>query len=296
MSAIAHVTIVGCGMMGRQVAWASLMSGIRVTLFDSETARAAEAHAEILGWLSGTVDDASLVVATDIERAVAAADLVFENVPEEVEIKRAVHEEIDRLAPPRTIQGSNASSLPGSAFVGAVARRDKFFLMNFNHPRRGERLVEFMPIPETSDETRAAAVAWARQIGMVPLELRREIMGFAQNRIWRAVKKECLHLVDQGYATAADIDRGWMLSYGTDIGPFGRMDAIGLHSVLRVEQRYFEATGDESDRPPSVLVALVEAGHLGVQSGRGFYSYPNPSFRDPDFLQGGPEPDPKAYP
>jgi 3-hydroxybutyryl-CoA dehydrogenase len=164
--------------------------------------------------------------------------------------------------------------------------------MNFNHPRSGERLVEFMPIPETSAETRAAALAWARRIGMVPIELRREIMGFAQNRIWRAVKKECLHLVDQGYATAADIDRGWMLSYGTDIGPFGRMDAIGLHSVLRVEQRYFEATGDESDRPPSLLVALVEAGHLGVQSGSGFYLYPNPSFRDPDFLEGEPSPEP----
>jgi 3-hydroxybutyryl-CoA dehydrogenase len=183
------------------------------------------------------------------------------------------------------LQGSNASSLLCSPLAEASGRAEKFFNMNFTDPHSGEELVELMWNPKTAESTKKAAIQWARTLKMVPIICRKELMGYAFNRIWRAVKKEALHVASIGAADPEDIDRAWMLVYGTPHGPFGLMDRIGLDSIQRVEMRYYDASGDERDKPARILNDLVKAGHLGEKSGRGFYSWPDPAFEQPGWLR-----------
>jgi 3-hydroxybutyryl-CoA dehydrogenase len=295
-SVIQTIAVIGAGVMGRQVAWACAHHGLAVRLFDSDAATALDASRQVQAWLESDGLAAPAVaaafgrfrVASKLAEAVSGADLVFENVPEILELKRSVYAEVEPLLAPDAFLGSNASSLPWTPLARDLARPERFFLANFSSPRAG-RLVEYMGGAVTTQRTRAAALAWLRRIGMAPVPVDKEIMGYAANRIWRAIKKECLHLADGGYATPENIDRAYMLGQGTKVGPFALMDQVGLHSVLRVEEAYFQASGDPSDRPPKILTDKVAAGHLGVCTGQGFYRYPNPAYEAPGWLEGTPE-------
>jgi 3-hydroxybutyryl-CoA dehydrogenase len=109
-------------------------------------------------------------------------------------------------------------------------------------------------------------------------------MGYALNRTWRAVKRETLHLVAEGYVDFEDLDRGWMLNFGSPWGPCGLMDIVGLDVIRDIEMQYYLDSGDELDRPPAFLDAWVAEGRLGVKSGQGFYNYPNPEYERPGWL------------
>lgn len=288
---IERVAIIGSGVMGTKVAWACAASGLKTKLHDRSSGQLDAAMTRLAAWFSdpdisgedGAEQSRNLRPCERLDDALADVDLVFENVPEDLDLKRAVHAEIGRLLPPRTLMGSNASSLTCSPLAEASGRPDRFFNMNFTDPRQ-HGLVELMPCPQTAPATVAAAKGWARRLGMVPVVTRKEIMGYAFNRIWRAIKKESLFLADQGYADIGDIDRAFMLTFGTPCGPFGLMDQVGLSSIQKVEQQYYEASGDESDRPPKILNELVAAGALGENAGRGFYTYPDPDYARPGWL------------
>ena len=137
----------------------------------------------------------------------------------------------------------------------------------------------------TSDETMTRVGDFMRSIGVLPLVVRRESTGFILNRVWRSVKRECLHLVDDGVASIEDVDRAWMSFYGTKIGPFGLMDRVGLDVVRDIENIYYGESRDSRDSPPKLLLEKIERGELGVKTGRGFYSYPNPAYLDPGWLE-----------
>ena len=139
----------------------------------------------------------------------------------------------------------------------------------------------------TSDETIERVRQFALDIGMAPLVVRKESTGFIYNRVWRAIKKECLHLVDDGVASHEDVDRAWIIAHGTPEGPFGRMDRIGLDVVRDIEMVYYGESGDEADAPPKLLLDLIARGELGIKAGKGFYSYPDPAFREPGWLRAG---------
>ncbi|MDH4209160.1 MAG: 3-hydroxyacyl-CoA dehydrogenase family protein, partial [Anaerolineae bacterium] len=190
---------------------------------------------------------------------------------------------IDDLAPPRTILATNSSSLRSSAIGRDVQRKSKTFNLNFGQPAEDDH-VEVMWNAHTSAGTQGAALAFLDSLGFIPLVTHKEISGFSLNRIWRAVKKEALRLVDQGYCDFQDIDRGSIMVFGWSQGPFQLMDAIGLDVIRDIELSYYAESGDESDRPPKVLEDLVAKGHLGVNTGQGFYSYPNPAFEQPGWL------------
>lgn len=287
--------IIGLGTMGRQVAWAAAKGGIAVRLFDADKNTLIGADKQLRAWyaadLSKSDADAAIArlhVSSSLEDALTGVDLAFENVPESLDLKRKVHADIDNIAAPEVLQGTNASALKGSSIASATNRPDRFFNMNFTLPRgSNERLVEVMPNPKTSQQTLEAAKAWARRIGMIPIEVRKEILGYVQNRIWRAIKKECLFLVDQGYATPEDIDRGFVLAMGVEQGPFAIMDRVGLNTVKKVEEQYFEESADPSDQPPEYLLKLIAQGRDGVRTNGGFYDYPNPAFERGNWLEGG---------
>jgi hypothetical protein len=124
-------------------------------------------------------------------------------------------------------------------------------------------------------------------IGMIPIDVQQENVGFIFNIAWRNIKKTVLDLVQRGVNTPEDFDRIWMMAFKTSRGPFGVMDTVGLDVVLAIEERYANLTGKEEDRPPQFLRDMVAAGKLGLKTGSGFYTYPNPAYARPGFLERG---------
>jgi 3-hydroxybutyryl-CoA dehydrogenase len=292
-----EVTVWGAGVQGSMLAFRCAVHGKHVALFDIDAAALQTAQAKIEGWLGQRERDGRLskkeaaaarrrlVACQDAAAALAAADLVIENVPERIELKQAVWAEIDRLAPAKTLLTTNSSSLRSSEIGAGVNRRDQTFNVNFMTPTEDD-LVEVMWNDATSESTRRAALAFLTSIRCVPIVTRREIKGFSLNRVWRAMKKECLMLWSQGYVDPHDLDRAFMLEWKTTWGPFGLMDRVGLDVIRDIELSYHRESGDESDLPPRALQEMIAAGHLGEKSGSGFYEYPGPAYERPGWLQG----------
>lgn len=285
------VCIVGLGVMGAKVAWACARAGLTTRAYDLNRSATASAIERALDWSPARDRErirSLLQPCATLEDAVTGCQLVFENVPEVLEVKNAVLGSIDTLLPPTACLGSNTSSFLCSTLGKAVRRPQRLFAMNFTDPRT-MRLVELMGGEFTSAATLEFARAWARAIGMSPLQVHREQMGYCFNRLWREIKKEVLRQIGGGYCTPEEIDRAWMMAWGTRFGPCGLMDETGLDSILNVEASYFAATADESDRPPKFLVDMVATNKKGVATGQGFFNYPNPAFRRPDFFEEGGE-------
>jgi 3-hydroxybutyryl-CoA dehydrogenase len=289
---INNVAIIGAGTMGRRIAIACVLAGKRVNLFDVNTAVLNAAVEAIPGLIETHAHGRTLAAplsellhsARSLEECVAKTELAIETVFENVEVKRKVFTEIDRYAPSSALIGTNTSSIPGSWLVDAVKRPEKVFNLNFGTIH--DLKVEVMPHPGTARETVSTAMRFVLSLGLIPIEALKEIQGYPLNRIWRAVKKEVLFLLDGGYTTPENVDRGWMLDWKVEIGPCGLMDMIGMDVVRDIELVYFRATGDPRDQPPSMLLRMIEQGKLGVKTGEGFYRYPNPAYRAPDFLRG----------
>jgi 3-hydroxybutyryl-CoA dehydrogenase len=280
--------------MGRRIAYGCAVRGVRARLYDAAP-RAVDDAVEAVGDLvreHRSSDDtdtpspqaAAMLVESseDLEGCVVDADWVIETVSEDLDIKRRVLEEIGRAAKADAYLATNSSSIPGSWLAESTGRAARFINMNFGTPDHVK--VEVMGHPGTSRETTTAAIRFLRQLGLVPIVAQREIQGYPTNRIWRAVKKEVLHLLDGGYSTPAAIDRGWMLDWHTSIGPCGLMDLIGLDVVRDIEMIYHQASGDPSDEPPQLLHDMIAAGKLGAKSGQGFYTHPNPAYERPGWL------------
>lgn len=147
-------------------------------------------------------------------------------------------------------------------------------------------MVDIMGGTVTTAETMDAGKEWIRSIGCVPLTVKKEILGFCFNRIWRAIKREALQIWAERFVDFRDIDRGWMIWTGMSQGPFGFMDAVGLDVVYDIEMVYYNESNDPKDFPPEALKAMIDRNELGVKTGKGFYTYPNPEYRFPDFLKG----------
>jgi 3-hydroxybutyryl-CoA dehydrogenase len=223
---------------------------------------------------------------TDLEQGTGDADLVVEAIVENLEAKRALFAQLDRSCPSHTILATNSSSIRVSLIEDATTRKDKVLNMHFYGPIWRRPVVELMRGTATSGDTIDRAREYAASIGMTPLVVKKESTGFIFNRVWRAVKKECLRVVDAGVASHEDVDRAWMIAFGTPIGPFGQMDRVGLDVVRDIEMQYYRESGDESDLPPRFLLDMIESGQTGRKTGKGFYTYPDPVFADPRWLKG----------
>ena len=223
--------------------------------------------------------------AEDLKVGASQADLVIEAVPERLELKREVFAHLDRVCPSHTILATNSSSIRISRIEDATQRQDRLLNTHFYPPIWQRTLVELMRGTTTSDETIERVCQFAQNIGLTPLLVLKESTGFIFNRVWRAIKKECLHLVDEGVASHEDVDRAWMIVLEMPYGPFGAMDMIGLDVVRDIEMVYYKESGDESDAPPKILLDKIERGELGVKTGKGFYTYPSPAFQDPSWLK-----------
>ena len=296
MDRIDSVCVFGAGTLGWQIAL-QCASQYPVYLYDISSEALVRALSNItneldkwvqVGEISTEVKESTLhrlVIEADPVKAVEGVGLVIEAVPEKLELKRRVFGELDAVCGVDTIISTNSSSIRVSLIEDVTGRKDRVLNTHFYSAPWRSRIVELMKGSMTSDETIACVEGFMKSIGMLPLVVRRESTGFIFNRVWRSVKRECLHLVDEGVASFEDVDRAWMSYFGTEIGPFGLMDKVGLDVVRDIENVYYGESKDLRDLPPKLLIEKIERGELGVKTGRGFYSYPDPEYLDPHWLE-----------
>ena len=220
----------------------------------------------------------------------AGADIVIEAVREDLDTKRALFAELSRLAPD-AILTTNSSSLPSSQIAPAVDDPGRLLNTHFFAPIWSRAMVELMGSGATRPEVMAAVERFGKSLGLVTAVVRGDSKGFIINRVWRAVKRESLRVVDEGHADPADVDRLWMLFFGTPYGPFGIMDMVGLDVVADIETSYQRVATDPADQPSAILHEKLQEGHLGEKSGRGFYTHPDPEYTRAGWLTGEEEHD-----
>jgi len=294
---IRKVAVVGTGTLGTQISILSAHFGYIVSTYDTspESFRnGLKNFKNIMEILKKktlfSIEDieeaaSSVLHCRDLEEAVRDADVVIESVPENLELKREIFRKLDSLAPSRALLATNSSSLPISRIEDVTMRPERCLNIHFYSPVTETNMADIMGGTRTSAETIETASSWVRSLGYVPLIVKKETLGFCFNRIWRAVKREALHMWAGGFVDFRDIDRGWMIAYGTPQGPFGMMDRVGLDVVYDIEMVYYNESKDPRDYPPEALRAMVDRKELGIKTDKGFYRYPDPEYLRPDFLQ-----------
>jgi len=220
-----------------------------------------------------------------LEAAVENADLIIEAVPEFLDMKKEIFAAIGKAAPAHAILATNSSSIPISRMEESSGHPERCVNIHFYQILSGMNMVDVMPGTSTLPSVQEKSISWVRSIGCVPLQVNKESLGFCFNRVWRAIKKETLHMWANSYVDFRDIDRAWMIFSQMKMGPFGLMDVVGLDTTYNIEMVYYEDSQDPKDHPPKELKDKIEKGELGVKSGAGFYQYPNPEFGNVDFLK-----------
>lgn len=284
--AIERVFVAGAGLMGHGIGQVHAAIGKTVTLYEPDFARAQAGRDRIAGNLDRAVAKGKLsqderdailsrVAATDDLESVRHADIVIEAVYEDAEVKRRLWSMIDERAPESAFFASNTSSISIDDLAGAVAapRRARFVGMHFFSPVPVMPLVELIRGSATTDDTEAAIRELTDALGK-KLIVSADRPGFIVNRILMPMLAEAMRILEEGSATADDIDTGAKVGLNHPMGPLELADFIGLDVCLNVMKVLNEGIGEEHYPPPKVLVDLVEAGHLGQKTGRGFHTYP----------------------
>ena len=263
------VSIVGTGYLGKQIAEKTALKEYTIRLYDTNV----EDLAKFSRKLKRRKKTPGEVTSHEsIEDAVRDADLIIEAVPELLELKREVFKVIDEAAQPKAIIATNSSSIPVSKLEDNVDRKDKLLNIHF-YNLYTMPMADIMRGTKTSDETFEKGKKWVESIDITPLIVKKECYGFVFNRVWRAVKKECLKIWAGGYADLEEVDKAWKIFTGMGIGPFQFMDQIGLDVIYDIEMSYYKNSGLEDDIPPQALKDLVDNGNLGQKTKKGFYTY-----------------------
>ena len=272
-----HVLVVGAGQMGGGIAQVVAVSGRRVSLHDElagATDRALEAMAKSLTKLTekgGPAADDVLARVTPVDDFVAA-DLLVEAVVEDIEVKEAIFRRADEALPPDAILASNTSSIPITSLAAVTDRPDKVIGMHFFNPVPVLKLVEVIRALQTSDETAAAIVALAEDLGKTPAQAN-DFPGFVSNRILMPFVNEAAYALMEGVAEAEAIDTIAKLGFAHPMGPLALADLIGLDTCVAIMEVLHAGLGDPKYAPCPLLRQYVAAGRLGRKAGRGFYDY-----------------------
>jgi 3-hydroxyacyl-CoA dehydrogenase len=299
MSGINHVTTLGSGVLGGQIAWHSAFRGKTVVACDvsEETvSRCRAAHDQYaaiyrtdLGATEAAIarTRARLSYTTDLASAVSRADLVIESVPEIPEVKTAAYRKMAPLLREQTLIATNSSTLLPSDFAAATGRPEKFCALHFANLIWLMNVAEIMAHPATSDDTLTQVAGFAIEIGMLPIPVRREQNGYVINTWFVALLNAAQTLVTNGVATPEDVDRSFLkCNPGCSTGPMAMMDVVGMQTALNVLQYWGTRNNDQQmiRNADYIKARFVDRGLLGLPTGQGYYSYPNPAFRDVDFL------------
>ncbi len=284
MAQIKTVAVIGAGIMGRGIAHVAALGGYRTILEDLLPNALRKAETEIranldkaveLGKFSTAEADAAagrLVYAGSVEEAAREADLVIEAVPEEMESKIEIFTLLDKVCRPGTILASNTSSLSITEIASVTYRAKKCLGMHFFNPVHKMKLLEVVRALETDEETLSAAVEVGNRMGKEVVVIR-ESPGFITSRINAMIGNEAFYMLQEGIASAEDIDKALKLGLNHPMGPFELVDLVGLDTRLNILEYLHKSLG-EKFRPSPLLVQYVKAGRLGRKSGRGVFEYP----------------------
>jgi 3-hydroxybutyryl-CoA dehydrogenase len=283
------VAVIGAGIMGRGIAHAAALGGYRTILEDLLPNALRKAETEIranldkaveLGKVDATDANAAfsrVEYAGSVDEAARDADLVIEAVPEELESKVEIFTMLDKICRPTTILASNTSSLSVTEIASVTYRAKKCVGMHFFNPVHKMKLLEIVRALETDDETLAAVVAVGKRMGKEVVVIK-EAPGFITSRINAMIGNEAFYMLQEGIASAEDIDKALKLGLNHPMGPFELVDLVGLDTRLSILEYLHKSLG-EKFRPCPLLVQYVKAGRLGRKSGRGVFEYPELQLR-----------------
>lgn len=283
-----RIAVIGAGIMGPGIAQVMAEGGCDVVLqsrrresLDGALERMRKNHDQMIAAGLLTPPDAEAArtrvrLTQDLGDAVRDADVVSENVPEDLALKQALFGALDRLAPPRAILSTDTSGLSITAIASATGRPERVVGFHWFNPPHLMLPVEVICGEKTSEETMRATCAWAERVGRRPIRVERDVPGFLWNRLQLALIREAVHIVEQKIATPEDVDLAvqWGLGFRwAAVGPFRIMDLAGLGTFRAIAAHLFPELSAAS-APQPLMEEAVAKGHLGARAGKGFYDYP----------------------
>ncbi len=283
MNSITHVGVLGAGTMGHGIAHVCATAGYTVFLYDITPELAQTGVGKIRKNLDVGVEkkkvtaedrDAAMkrITATASIADLAPCQLVIEAVPEQMNLKQKIFKELSAICAPDALLASNTSSLSLTEIAASATNPQRVVGMHFFNPVHLMKLLEIVRAYQTSDVAIAAARAFGEKIGK-QLVVVKDSPGFASTRLGLAVGLEAIRMLEEGVASAEDIDRAMELGYGYPMGPLKLGDLVGLDIRLAIAEYLYAELGSPTFRPPQLLKKMVRAGKLGKKSGEGFYKY-----------------------
>ncbi len=270
------VAVLGAGTLGRRIALMFATGGGTVRVCDLDATAREQAAAFIEEQLPKTLEKVgsstpgTVELTDDLTEAVRDAWLVVESLPERLDVKIPVFGQLDKLAPHDAILATNSSSHPSSRMIDEVGAPERVINMHFFMPPVATAC-ELMSCGKTDPAVLDRLMEALPGFGLTPFRVQGESMGFIHNRIWAAIKREALMVLDEGVASPADIDQLYTMVLGARRGPFRAMDQVGLDVVLDIEENYAADRDGIPEGPRALLRRYIDDGRLGVKAGRGFY-------------------------
>lgn len=296
---ISKVTVAGSGVLGSQIAFQIAFHGYNVKLYDISQEslekakkmfeRLSVAYTQDLGATEEQLTKAwsNIEYTTNLEVAASNADIVIESIPENPKIKTDFYTKLNKVAPAKTIFATNSSTLLPSQFATATGRPSQFLALHFANNIWKNNTAEIMGHEGTDTAIFDEVVAFSKTIGMVALPLHKEQKGYILNTLLVPILMSATELLVKEVADAETIDKTWMIGTGAPAGPCAFLDVIGINTMYNVTKIAAEKTKD----PVKIKTVdylkenFIDKGKLGVSTGEGFYKYPNPSYKDKDFLK-----------
>jgi 3-hydroxybutyryl-CoA dehydrogenase len=295
---IKNVTIAGAGTLGSQIAWQTAFKGFNVTVYDAfekGIERGKQFHQQYAKIFLHSrnvsqekIDEtfARLSYTTNLAEAVKNVDLISESIPEDLEIKKAFYIELAKVAPEKTIFTTNSSTLLPSQYASETGRPEKFLALHFANWIWDANIGEVMGHPDTDSKYFDIVIEFAKEIGMVPIPIYKEQHGYVINSLLGPLLQAAGNLLVNEVAGYETIDKTWMITSGAKMGPCAIMDMVGLETVYNIEKLWSEKLNDKLGlaRAEYFKKNFIDKGKLGMKTNKGFYTYPNPKYKDSDFL------------
>lgn len=279
-----RVAVIGGGTMGSGIAYVTALAGIPTGLYDVFREQLTKAEAYHRQLLARAVDKGRLAQADagataaritytrDLAEALTGSDLVIEAAPENIGLKKELFGQFEAYVDDQAILGSNTSSLPITEIATAVRKRDRVIGIHFFNPAPVMQLIEIIQAVETSQAIVDAVVEFARQVGKEPVVVK-DFPGFVTSRVGLMLISEAIFALQEGVADRDALDKAMKLGYNLPMGPLALADLVGLDVTLHVLEALYANYKDDRYRAPILLRKMVQAGHLGRKTGKGFYEY-----------------------
>ncbi|KRN43205.1 3-hydroxyacyl-CoA dehydrogenase [Fructilactobacillus fructivorans] len=289
-----NVVVVGGETLGSQIAFMSAFHGKNTTIWGRSDGSLDRAKARVARWEEAVKKDigatdqqvkdaeAHLHYTTDLKAALKGADLVVEALSEDPDVKNDFYKKFSDLADPDTVIVTNTSTLLPSEFADATGRPEKYLGYHFANSIWKNNTAEIMSQSKTSKDLPKEMEQFSREIGMVPILVNKEQPGYLLNSLLVPFLSDALVLWNNGVSDPETINRAWMIGTGAPLGPFAIMDSIGMKTMYDITKM---STNPEVKKASEKFKTMIDQGKIGRESGKGFYTYPDPDFKKPEFLK-----------